>query len=233
MLNISQVILVRTDSNLCRKELTVHWSASNSLIRSPALCKHNAGGWKWRCGSRYLIIPDCGCPKGGSFFFKSSHNSPETCFHHNSQSCDFLPWKPQKSPSARLSMDLLEMFKHCDDLIYPTLTSHCVNKERDTLCSNILDAALDSLYTDMGQNHGQLTLERVRPAFVIYLNVSLKELGGRIQIEKNVGKKLSHRKQVMLNEKDGPSRKRPKACTSNSTASSTDTQDPSTSAGTT
>ena len=34
MLNISQVIPVRTDSNLCRKELTVHWSAPNSLIRS-------------------------------------------------------------------------------------------------------------------------------------------------------------------------------------------------------
>ena len=129
--------------------------------------------------------------------------------------------------------ELLEMFKQFDDLIYPTLTSHCVHKERDTLFSNILDAALDSLYTDMGQNHGELTLEIVRPAFVIYLNVSLKELGGRIQIEKNVGKKLSHRKQVMLDEKGGPSRKRPKACTSNSMASSTATQDPSTSAGTT
>ena len=34
MLSISQVILMRTDSNLCRKELTVHWSAPNSLIRS-------------------------------------------------------------------------------------------------------------------------------------------------------------------------------------------------------
>ena len=34
MLNISQVILMRTDSNLRRKELTVHWSAPNSLIRS-------------------------------------------------------------------------------------------------------------------------------------------------------------------------------------------------------
>ena len=34
MLNISQVILMRTDSNLCRKELTVHWSAPNCLIRS-------------------------------------------------------------------------------------------------------------------------------------------------------------------------------------------------------
>ena len=34
MLNISQVILVRTDSNLCRKEFTVHWSVHNSLIRS-------------------------------------------------------------------------------------------------------------------------------------------------------------------------------------------------------
>ena len=34
MLNRSQVILVRTDSNLCRKELKVHWSAPNSLIRS-------------------------------------------------------------------------------------------------------------------------------------------------------------------------------------------------------
>ena len=34
MLNISQVILIRTDSNLCRKELTVHWIAPNSLIRS-------------------------------------------------------------------------------------------------------------------------------------------------------------------------------------------------------
>ena len=34
MLNISQVILMRTDSSLCRKELTVHWRAPNSLIRS-------------------------------------------------------------------------------------------------------------------------------------------------------------------------------------------------------
>ena len=34
MLNISQVILVRTDSNLCRKELTVHWRMPISLIRS-------------------------------------------------------------------------------------------------------------------------------------------------------------------------------------------------------
>ena len=34
MLDISQVILVRTDSNLCRNELKVHWSAPNSLIRS-------------------------------------------------------------------------------------------------------------------------------------------------------------------------------------------------------
>ena len=34
MLNTSQVIIMRTDINLCRKELTVHWSAPNSLIRS-------------------------------------------------------------------------------------------------------------------------------------------------------------------------------------------------------
>ena len=26
------------------------------------------GGWKRSCGSHYLIISDCGCPKGGSFF---------------------------------------------------------------------------------------------------------------------------------------------------------------------
>ena len=34
MFDISQVILARTNSNLCRKELTVHWSTPNSLIRS-------------------------------------------------------------------------------------------------------------------------------------------------------------------------------------------------------
>ena len=34
MLNISQVILMKTDSNLCRKELMVHWIAPNSLFRS-------------------------------------------------------------------------------------------------------------------------------------------------------------------------------------------------------
>ena len=27
-------MFVRTDTNMCRKELTVHWSAPNSLIRS-------------------------------------------------------------------------------------------------------------------------------------------------------------------------------------------------------
>ena len=81
MLNISQVIIVRTDSNLCRKELTVHWSAPNSLIRAYLQPCTNTmwGGWKWSCGSHYLIIPDCGCPKGGSFLSRSSHNSPELC----------------------------------------------------------------------------------------------------------------------------------------------------------
>ena len=82
MLNISQVILVRTDSNLCMKELTVHWSAPNSLIRSYLQPCTNSmcGGWKWSYGSHYLIITDCGCPKGGSFLSKSSHNSPEICY---------------------------------------------------------------------------------------------------------------------------------------------------------
>ena len=81
MLNISQVILVRTDSNLCRKELMVHWSAPNSLIRSYLQHCANSmlGGWKRSCGSHYLIISDCGCPKGGSFLSRSSHNSPMTC----------------------------------------------------------------------------------------------------------------------------------------------------------
>ena len=45
MLNISQVILMRTDSNLCRKELTVHWSPPNSLIRSYLLpCTNSMWG---------------------------------------------------------------------------------------------------------------------------------------------------------------------------------------------
>ena len=80
MLNISQVILVRIDSNLCRKELTVHWIAPNSLIRSYLQPCTNSiwGGWKWSCGTHYLILPDCGCPKGGSFLSRS-HNSPATC----------------------------------------------------------------------------------------------------------------------------------------------------------
>ena len=79
MLDISQVILMRTDSNLCRKELTVHWSTPNSLIRSYLQPCTNSmwGGWKWSCGSHYLIIPDCGCPKGGSFLCRTSHNPPE------------------------------------------------------------------------------------------------------------------------------------------------------------
>ena len=87
MLNISQVILVRTDSNLCRKELKVHWSAPNSLIRSYLQPCTNTmwGGWKWSCGSHYLIIPDCGCPKGGSFLSRSSHNSPELWLTENLQ----------------------------------------------------------------------------------------------------------------------------------------------------
>ena len=45
MLNRSQAILVRTDSNLCRKELTVHWSAPNSLTRSYLqLCTNSMWG---------------------------------------------------------------------------------------------------------------------------------------------------------------------------------------------
>ena len=45
MFNISQVILARTNSNLCRKQLTVHWSAPNSLIRSyPQPCTNSMWG---------------------------------------------------------------------------------------------------------------------------------------------------------------------------------------------
>ena len=76
MLNISQVILVRTDSNLCRKELTVHWSAPNSLIRSYLQPCTNSM-WGDESEAMAPIITDCGCPKGGSFLSKSSHNSPE------------------------------------------------------------------------------------------------------------------------------------------------------------
>ena len=45
MSNRSQVILVRTDINLCRKELTVHWSQPISLIRSyRQLCTNSMWG---------------------------------------------------------------------------------------------------------------------------------------------------------------------------------------------
>ena len=42
---------------------------------SRSLCRE----WKWSCGSHYLIIPDCGCPKGGSFLSRTSHNSGVMC----------------------------------------------------------------------------------------------------------------------------------------------------------
>ena len=94
MLDISRVILVRTDSNLCRRELTVHWSAPNSLIRSYLQPCTNSmgGGWKWSCGSQYLIIPDCVCPtKGGSFLPISSHHFPETWSYILSIHIPFVP----------------------------------------------------------------------------------------------------------------------------------------------
>ena len=47
----------------------------SGLISS--LVQTQCGGWKWSYGSHYLIIADCGCPKGGSFLSKSSHNSPD------------------------------------------------------------------------------------------------------------------------------------------------------------
>ena len=43
-----------------------------------SLVQTQCGWWKWSCGSHYLIMPDCWCPKGGSFLSRSSHNSPET-----------------------------------------------------------------------------------------------------------------------------------------------------------
>ena len=92
---------MRTDSNLCRKELTVHWSAPNSLIRSYLQpCTKSM----WSCGSHYLIVPDCGCPKGGSFLSRSSHKSPDTWNLHASLTlCGVIPtgyrWFPLKRPS--------------------------------------------------------------------------------------------------------------------------------------
>ena len=46
-------ILMRADSNLYRKELTVHWSAPNSLI---SLISPLVGGWKGSWGPHNLII---------------------------------------------------------------------------------------------------------------------------------------------------------------------------------
>ena len=83
MLDISQVILMRTDSNLCRKQLTVHWSVPNSLIRSYFQpCTNSMWGMKVKL---WLPLSDCTglwCPKGGSFLSRSSHNSPELCQMH-------------------------------------------------------------------------------------------------------------------------------------------------------
>ena len=86
MSNISQAILVRSNSNLCWKELTVHWSAPNSLIRSYLQPCTNSM-WGDESGAVALIIPDFGCPKGGSFLSRSSHNSPETWQIHDDSAC--------------------------------------------------------------------------------------------------------------------------------------------------
>ena len=76
MLDIFWVNFVRTDSILERKELTVHWSAPNSLIGSYFQPCTNS---KWVCKGiyMYLIIPNCGCQKGKYFLYRSSNNSSE------------------------------------------------------------------------------------------------------------------------------------------------------------
>ena len=69
--------VVRTDSNMCRKELMVHWSTPNSLVRSyPQPCTNSKLEGESEVVA--LIIPECGCPKEGYFLSRSSRNSPET-----------------------------------------------------------------------------------------------------------------------------------------------------------
>ena len=68
---------MRIISSFYRKELTVHWSAPQSLIK-PFLwpCTNTVWGMK---GAMAFIKQDCGCQKGEDFLSGSSHNFPETC----------------------------------------------------------------------------------------------------------------------------------------------------------
>ena len=106
MLNISQVVLMRTDSNLCRKELTVHWSAPNSLIRSYLQpCTNSMWGMKvklWLPLSDYTRL---WMPKRRKFSFQNfsylsgvmqmatNKSSPRLQIRHNSSGLLLTGWK--------------------------------------------------------------------------------------------------------------------------------------------
>ena len=76
-LNIFWVFLVKTETSMKKKELTVHWCAPNSLIW-PYLqpCTNSMRGRKGSYGSRHTWL---WMLKGGDFHSKYFHNSPEPC----------------------------------------------------------------------------------------------------------------------------------------------------------
>ena len=97
MLNISQVIPVRTDSNLHRKELTVHWSAPNSLIRSYLQPCTNT----MRRDESEAVAPivwlyqTVDAPKGGSFLSRSGDMGHDLYLEFSRSNMEFVLSQPK------------------------------------------------------------------------------------------------------------------------------------------
>ena len=126
MLNISQVILTGTDSNLCRKDLTVHWSAPNSLIRSYLQpCTNSMWGDESEAVAPIIwLYQTVDAHKGGSFLSRSSHNSPEICFQTTVSCLTIVSINTDRKQIALIAIHNTVVYRHLISAILPH--SQCI-----------------------------------------------------------------------------------------------------------
>ena len=115
---------------------------------------------------------------------------------------------------------LLDLFVEFERALMPYLSCQSIAKYHDTLFTSTFQLVKNYMETIIYPNYtDSISWGSLEQAFKIYLKVCLKELGNKVVREKAIDKKLSHRKQVMLDEHNENPSKKPRQEDNNPTPS--------------
>ena len=146
------------------------------------------GGWKWSCGFHYLIIPDYGCPKGGSFVSRTFHNPPELwnspvtrtkgqqpgkCFHLMTSSCTYTATIVHNAMCVTFlhSMHILRDF-----FAETEANTHCLNNIGNYITRILLELMIGAQQW-ISQHNRMHTLWEILYHLVLQVDIDWRSLG--------------------------------------------------------